>query len=175
MTLGGPKASTADETASFDSLSKNTSPTVMFTPRGWYSPGPSLGLRRAPVSRTCSLTQTQTRALPAAAVVMVLSPYCGWLWCCYYCCLALSSLVTCNEKTKERKKKEDIKGKHEKRVLVDATKKAYSAQLYSNGWKNEATTKQKNREKTKRSQKAKEAKNFGRVLQQIISSSAITG
>ena len=57
-----------------------------------------------------TLTQTHTRALPAAAVDIVLL-YCDWLWCCYYLYLALSSLVTCDENTKIRKKNKRQKEK----------------------------------------------------------------
>ena len=54
-------------------------------------------------------SRKHARALPAA-VDMTLLYYCGWLWCCYnYCCLAWSSLVTCNEKTKKTDEKDDKK------------------------------------------------------------------
>ena len=83
------------------------------SPRGWYSPVPWLGLKRAPVLRTCH-TYTKTRARFLLLDV---------LWCCY--CIAgsdaastlrlpmpipLSSLlITCNEKTKEKKKSQKAK------------------------------------------------------------------
>ena len=60
-------------------------------------------------------SQQHTRALPAAIDLVLLLYYCGWLWCCYNyttnCCLALSSLVTCNEKTKEKNEKKGGKKK----------------------------------------------------------------
>ena len=93
------------------------------SPRGWSSPVPWLGLRRAPVSRTC-YTYTNTRARFLLLAVMVLM-YCGWFCCCYYYTTADYSLVKC----------------------------PLSSSL--------VTKKQK---KQRTSQKAKKAKNFGKVL-----------
>ena len=83
-------------------------PQELFSPRSWYSPVPWLGLKRAPVSRTChTYTSTHARFL-LLAVVMVLLLYCGWLVLVMLVLqlpIALSSLlITCNEKTKEEKK-----------------------------------------------------------------------
>ena len=99
------------------------------SPRGWHSPVPRFGLRRAPpVSRTCHAHKRHTRA----RFLLLLT------WCCcivavgcgaattillLYCCLALSSLVTCNVKTKEKNDKKEKK-KNETRVLVDTKRKA---------------------------------------------------
>ena len=98
--LGGCIASRAD-TASIVSK-KSTSPAVMC---GRYSPAPWLGLRRAPVSRTChTYTNTRTRLL-LLAVVMVLLLYCAvGPGATTTAAIALPSLlITCNEKTKEKK------------------------------------------------------------------------
>ena len=72
--------------------------------------------------------------------------------------------------------KNDEKEKDEKRLFVDTKKKTYSSNC-TRSWKNETTKTRKNDEKNKKrtSQEAKKAKNFGRVPQQIISSSAIAG
>ena len=71
--LGGHNmGSRADDTASFDSVSrKRAPPQQSCLPRVWYVPVPSLGLRRAPVSRTCHV-HTNTRA----RFLLLL------LWCC---------------------------------------------------------------------------------------------
>ena len=126
---------------------------------------PWLGLRRAPVSRTCH-THARTS------------------WCCCYGvavlrvvlllrllpAVALSSLVTCNEKTKRKRKKANIKTD----LLWIQKKKTYSS---TRSWKNKKTinetTKKTGDWGERKSPKPKKANNFGRVPQQIISSSAI--
>ena len=66
-------------THSFEGISpRRVPPQQSRSPRGWHSPLPLFGLRRAPVSRTCH-AHTSTRVLPAAVIVLL---YCGWL-CCY--------------------------------------------------------------------------------------------
>ena len=79
-------------------------PQQSWSPRGWYSPVPWRGLRRAPVSRTCH-TYTNRRALPAGCccygVVAVLRLVLVLLL--LHLPIALSSLlITCNEKMKEK-------------------------------------------------------------------------
>ena len=87
------------------------------SPSGWCSPVPWLALRRAPVSRTCHAhTNTHERA----------SGCCCYLWCCIiaFGCgaaainttlyVALFSLVTRNEKTKDKNGKKE---KDETRVF----------------------------------------------------------
>ena len=60
--LGGHMASGVDDTASFNSASLRRAPLQQScSPRGWYSPVPWRGLRRAPVSRT-SHAHTNTHA-----------------------------------------------------------------------------------------------------------------
>ena len=127
-----------------------------------------------------------TRALPAAAAaaaaaVMVLL-YCGWLWCCYYLCLR--SLVLsrhfCDEKTNKRKKgkRQNEKDLNEFLWINRRKRTAVLVPGKTKQRKKEKKKKKKNGENTQKkcpSQKTKKAKNFGRIPQQIISSSAITG
>ena len=112
--------------------------------------------------------KTHTRALPAA-VVMVMLLYCGWYWYCYYICLALSSLlVTCNEKAKEKNTTKRKKMKIEFFILWIQKRKCTAVLVQRRAGK-------RNNEKKKNVTKSKKSKNFERVPQQIIPSSAITG
>ena len=92
----------------------------------------------------------------------------------YYCFLALSSLVTCNEKTKEKNDKKE-KMKHEHLWIRKGKPKTYtsSTRTRARSWEKRETTKKKEKKngiKTKQrtSQKAKRAENFGKVSQQVI-------
>ena len=82
-------------------LKKSTSPAAIFTSR-LVVPSAMNWTEKSACVANLPRSHKHTRALPAADV-MVLLLYCGWLWCCYYCYLASSSLVTCSEKTKNIK------------------------------------------------------------------------
>ena len=98
--LGGHIASRADDTASIVSK-KSTFPAVMFTSRLVLPSAMTWTEKSACVANLPRLHKhTRARFLLLAVVAVLL--YCGWFWCCYYSCLALSSLITCNEKTKEK-------------------------------------------------------------------------
>ena len=99
------------------------------SPHGWHSPVPWLGLRRATsVSRTCHAHKnTHTRAscccccdaVSLRLVVVLLRLILRSTTTAAY--VALSSLVTCNEKPKE--KNNANKGKDETRVFVGTNRK----------------------------------------------------
>ena len=105
--FGGHIASRADDTAINSFVSKkSTSPAVKFTSRLVLPSAMTWTEKSACVAELATLTQTHTSALPSACccdgVVAAL-----WLVLVllYYSCLyALSSLlITCNEKTREKK------------------------------------------------------------------------
>ena len=159
-----------------------TPPQQWCSPRGWYSPVPWLGRRRAPVSRTChARTNTHTRAS------------CCCCCCCYgvVAVLLRSVLVLLllllpvnsrvlsphhSQRNNERKKY-DKKEKDGTLVFMD-TKKESSARIMAGKTKQrkkeEKKKRGKNLPKKGTSQEAKRAKNFRRVPQQRIFSSAIT-
>ena len=94
----------ADDTANSIVSKKSTSPAVMSTSRLVLPCAMTWTEKSACVANLATLTQAHTRAIPAAC-------------CCYGVAvsrlilvlllqlpIALSSLITCNEKTKEKKK-----------------------------------------------------------------------
>ena len=119
--LGGHIAIRADDTT--EALSpRRAPPKQSCSPRGWYCPVPWLGLRRAPVSRTCH-TYTNTHVRASCCLLL--------LWCC--CCIAVVSgaaidataaialcslLINCNENTKEKRTRKAKKAKNSGKVLL---------------------------------------------------------
>ena len=99
----------ADDTASSLQEPRRARHLQSCSPRGWYSPVPWLGLRRAPVTRTCHAhTNTHARASSCCfhdVAVLLLRLVVEKQLLILLLPTALSSLVARNEKQKKRKKK----------------------------------------------------------------------
>ena len=136
------------------------------SPRGWCSPMPCLGLKRAPVSRTCHAhTNTDARASSCCCSCYgVVAVYCGWLWCCYYICLALSSLVTCDEQIKNERTTNDKKERDEF-LWVKKGGNVHLLVLVAGKKTKQRKNEKKNRGGGRTSRNAKKAKNFGKIPQ----------
>ena len=157
--------SRADDTAGFV-YPRRAPPQQSCSLRGWYSPGPWLGLRRAPVSQTCHVhTSTQARASCCCFGVAVLRLVLVLLL------LLLPSLVLSSLAMKKRKNTTKRKG-------WKSSLCGYKKESVQFVWLENGTTKKKKKTgeiKKKKFTRSKKSKNFGRIPQQIISLSAITG
>ena len=80
---------------------KSTFPAVMF-PSRLVLPSAMTWTEKSACFVNLPRSHTHAGASCCCCCHVAVLLYCGWLWCCYYCCLALSSLVACKEKTKEK-------------------------------------------------------------------------